>query len=196
MKATVKTALSFLETFEDLTDKERNELANKLNVQNFKKKSILQEEGKIPANCFYVLKGCVRQYYVVAGVEKTIEFYTPQNAAISSESYMNKSPSAHYLQCAEDSVLLVGEPDHDARLIAEFPRLPAILAQVAGQEWLKAQSRLSLFKLSSPEERYADFLKQRADLVNKIPGNQIASYLGITPESLSRIRKRLLLKKK
>ena len=186
----------FLQKFPILNEQERNELAGKLNVKLFKKKEILQEEGKIPQNCFFVLEGCVRQYCIVDGAERSTEFYTPENAAISSDCYMNRSPSNFYLECLEDSTLLVGDAEYDEKLIAEFPVLQAILMQVAEQEWLKAQNRLSMFKISSPEKRYEDFLKQRPDLIHKIPNNQIASYLGITAESLSRIRKRLLIKAK
>lgn len=188
--------LRFLEKFPILKEHERMELAKKLNVKLFKKKTILQEEGKVPQYCFFVLEGCVRQYYVKDGVERSAEFYTADNAAISSDCYMNRIPSDFYLECIEDAALIVGEHEQDTILIAEFPVLQTILMQVAEQEWLKAQSRLSMFKLSSPEERYVDFIKQRGDLANRIPNNQIASYLGITPESLSRIRKRLLTKSK
>lgn len=184
----------FLSQFSMLSDTEKSALAEKLNVKYFKKKTILQKEGDVPHSCFFVLKGCIRQYCMMEGVEKTLEFYTADNAAISSDDYLNQKPSAFSLVCTEDSIILVGEQERDAKLIAEFPKLPTILMQVTEKEWLKAQSRLSLFKLSSPEKRYEDFLKQRPDLIQRVPASQIASYLGITPESLSRIRKRLLSK--
>jgi len=184
----------FLQKFQAITDKERKEIAAKLIVRTFKKGSIIQEEGKIPKNCFFVLDGCVRQYQIVDGVERTTEFYTDQHAAISSECYINQAPSNFYLECLEDAMLMVGEPEHDKKMIEEHPILQSIMMKVAEEEWLKSQNTLSTFKILSPEKRYTDFLQKRRDLINRVSSNQIASYLGITPESLSRIRKRILTK--
>lgn len=184
----------FLQKFQAISDEERKEIAAKLIVRTFKKGSLIQEEGKIPKNCFFVLGGCVRQYQVVDGVERTTEFYTDQHAAISSECYMNQAPSTFYLECLEDAILMVGEPEHDKKMIDEHPILQSIMMKVAEEEWLKSQNTLSTFKILSPEKRYTDFLQKRRDLINRVSSNQIASYLGITPESLSRIRKRILTK--
>lgn len=188
-KAIIET---FLQQFTVLTEAERHEIGAKLNVQQFKKRTILQEIGKIPKHCFFVLEGCVRQYEIIEGVEKVTDFYTEKHAVISSQSYAEQVPSDFFLECVEDSYLLVGEPEHDQKMIVEFPILREITFQVMEDDWLRVKANLSAFKLSSPEERYTTFLEKRADLMNRVSNAQIASYLGIRPESLSRIRKRLL----
>lgn len=183
---------NFLQQFTVLTETERHEIGSKLNVQQFKKRDMLQEEGKVPKHCFFVLEGCVRQYEIIEGVEKVTDFYTEKHAVISSQSYAEQVPSDFFLECVEDSYLLVGEPEYDQKMMDEFPILREITFQVLEDDWLRVKANLSAFKLSSPEERYMTFLEKRADLTNRVSNAQIASYLGIRPESLSRIRKRLL----
>lgn len=186
----------FLLRFPILTENEKNELATKLNVQSFKKKEIIQEEGKVPQKCFFVLKGLVKQYEILDGIKKTTEFYSESHQAISSDCYLKSIPSDIFLECVEDSILIVGEQEYDSKLIKEFPALQSIMMQMMEEEWLKTKKRLSTFKILSPEKRYLDFLEERSDLKNRVSNSQIASYIGIAPESLSRIRKRLLTTKK
>ena len=182
----------FLQQFDSISTEQVSELSIRLNVQEFKKKTVIQEENKVPENCFYVLQGLVRQYHMIEGVEKTTEFYTESNASISSECYSKKMPADASLICLEDSLLLVGEEENDIKLVQDYPVLQSVMMKIMEDEWYKTQTQLSQYKLLSPEERYLLFLEERVDLKNRVSNAQIASYLGITPESLSRIRKRLL----
>lgn len=184
----------FLRNFSMLAEKDRAVLGEKLVVQHYPKGTILQKEGEIPLHCFFVLQGCLRKYQIVDGLEKTTDFFTEDHGAVSSDCYANRTPSYFFLECVEDATLMVGNHALDQELLAEFPVLKAITSQMMEQEWLKAQSELANFKLSSPEKRYLDLLEKRPNLFHRVPNHQIASYLGITPESLSRIRKRVLTK--
>ena len=182
----------FLGRFSILKPEEREGLLEKLVVETYSKKTILQEEGKVPQQCFFVLKGCIRQYQNVDGVERTTEFYTDTHGVVSSDCYTQQIPSDFSLECLEDSIILVGELERDTALVTEFPVLQHIMMEMAEAEWAKTQKSLTAFKLQSPESRYRDFLQNRKDLTNRVASHQVASYLGITPESLSRIRKRIL----
>lgn len=90
--------------------------------------------------------------------------------------------------------MLIGEPDKFEELIKEFPKLEQITRAMMEQDFGETQDSFSKFITSTPEERYLNFLKERPGLIQRIPQHQLASYLGITPESLSRIRKRVLKK--
>lgn len=193
----VKDAINiFLEQFPELSENEKKQLAAKLNAQSFKKKKNIQEVGKIPAYCFFVLKGLIREYKIVDGIEKTVEFYSESHPAIPSECYMKKIPSDVFLECVEDSLVIIGDHENEAKSMEDIPALKNIVMQMAEDEWIKAAKKLSTFKIQSPEKRYLNFLEERNDLRNRVSEAHVANYLGITPESLSRIKKRLILKEK
>ncbi|MBK8807034.1 MAG: Crp/Fnr family transcriptional regulator [Bacteroidales bacterium] len=164
-------------------------------IKNFSKGTVLLSEGDLSNECYFILKGCVRCYYNKDGDEKTTDFYTEEQVVISS-SYGKNKPSEHYLECVEDTVASVGSPELEAEMYHRFPQLES-LARILGDVMMsKYQDTLAEYKIASPEERYLNLLKDRPDLMQRVPQHQIASYLGIKPESLSRIRKRLLNKQK
>jgi CRP-like cAMP-binding protein len=182
---------SFLDQFTFVSEQDKLKLTEKLKVKTYPKGTILQNEGEIPQHCFFVLKGAVRQYQLQDGLDKTTEFYTPDNGSVSPECYINQSPSEYFLETISDSVLMIGEKERDTYLVKAFPVLEKIMRVMMEREWGSAQTKLALFKLSSPEERYLNLLNEQPELMEIAPLHQIASYLGMTPESLSRIRKRI-----
>ncbi|MDY8137284.1 Crp/Fnr family transcriptional regulator [Aquimarina sp. 2201CG5-10] len=193
IKEIIKT---FLEQFSELSEKEKQQLGSELNVQKIIKRQILQEEGKISVNCFFVLKGLVREYKIIDGTKRTVEFYTESHPAIPSENFIKNLRADTYLECVEDCFLIVGDHQSESKSLENYPALQNIISKMAEDEWVKATKKISAFKTQSPEKRYLNFLKERVDLINRVSEGQIASYLGITPESLSRIKKRLLDKSK
>ncbi|MCB0655071.1 MAG: Crp/Fnr family transcriptional regulator [Saprospiraceae bacterium] len=182
---------TFLNRFSVLSEADKKALLEKLVMQTFPKGTVLQKEGQVPDHCYYVLKGCVRQYQILDGLERTTDLYTPDHGTVSADCYVHRSPSYFYLECVEETLLLVGERDRDRQLYAEHPVLQQVILDVMQAEWLKSRKSLTRFKFSSPEERYLHLMKHRTDLLHRVPNHQIASYLGITPESLSRIRRRI-----
>jgi CRP-like cAMP-binding protein len=91
--------------------------------------------------------------------------------------------------------LVVGSLDYEQEMYQKFPKLAALTRALMEQDFGKTQSAFVAFMSSSPEERYRKLLTDRPDLLGRAPQHQIASYLGVTPESLSRIRKRIFVKK-
>lgn len=186
--------ISFISKFESLTDEEIAIIADNIQVQSVKKGTILVKEGQICEACYFVLKGCLRQYVIVDGTEKTTQFYTEEQAAVLFSSYLNQQKSESYLSCVEDSVLIVGETGRETEMYKEFPKLEQITRMMMEQNLGKSQDELTRFITNSPEERYLYLLKTRPELFQRVPLNQLASYIGVTPESFSRIRKRILKK--
>ncbi len=188
--------LHYISQFPALTDEEIREIASNIPVQTFKKGTILLKEGDTADKCFFVLKGCVRQYHLVDDdEEKTTAFFTEEQAVVSFASYSQQLPSKHYWSCVEDSVLVVGSLDYEQEMYQKFPKLAAITRALMEQDFGKTQEALVAFISSSPEERYQKLLAERPALLGRVPQHQLASYLGVTPESLSRIRKRIFTKK-
>lgn len=164
-------------------------------VKSFKKGTILLEEGKISNECYFVIKGCIRSYYIKDGEEKTTEFYTEEQA-VTPTVYGKKIPSEYYLECMEDTIAGVGTPELESAMYTKFPQLEQLNLALGEAIMAKYMETFAEFKMNSPEERYLNLVKNRPDLLQRVPQHQVASYLGITPESLSRIRKRISTVKK
>lgn len=184
--------VSFLSNIPELSKNDVDLLAENIPVKFFKKGTVLVKEGDVCNKCFFVLKGCLRQYLIINGVDKTTQFYTENQAAVFFTSFTNKIKSESHLSCVEDCILIVGEPGSEEEMNEQIPILGQITRKMMEQDFGKTQDELSYFIASSPEERYLNLIKTKPDLLQRVPQHQLASYIGISPESLSRIRKRLL----
>lgn len=159
----------------------------------FKKGTILLKEGGFSNECYFVLEGCMRSYFLKDGEEKTIEFYTEEDI-VTPANYGKSTPSKYYLECIEDTIVNVGNPSIEKEMYQKYPQLESLSRVISEVILTKQQESFTEFKTSSPEERYLNLLKTKPDLMQRVPQHQIASYLGIKPESLSRIRKRIMNK--
>ena len=181
----------FLRSTGMLTDEEIEVLSQMMTIKTFKKGSFLLKEGQVSSHVYYNLKGCVREYYLKDGEEKTISFYTEGDAVSSTRSFVLQVPSKHYLECIEDTTLTVMSYKNDLEFKKLFPRLATICYTKTEEELGVYQDITAEYMVSTPEERYLKLVETRPDLLNRVPQYQLASYIGVTPESLSRIRNRL-----
>ena len=173
-----------------LSEEEVQIIKNEDIIREYKKNDFLLKEGQMAKECFLVLKGCVKRYYLEDGEEKIMDFYT-ENDPIAPVSYTNKEPSKYYLSCVEPCIISTGTEERTQRFLQTFPRFIPIFVKIGDNLKAKKQMFLDDFKNLSPEVRYQKLLDTRPDLINRVPQYMIASYLGIQPESLSRIRKRI-----
>lgn len=187
-----KELIAFISKFKILNNDEIEGIADNMVVKFFKKGTILIKEGDICNICYFVLKGCLRQFLIIDGVDKTTEFYTEEQAAVFFTSATNQTKTNHNLTCLEDSILIVGEPGSEENMYLKYPKLEQLTRLMIEQSFGKTQDTLSHFISSSPQERYLNLLKTKPHLLQIAAQHQLASYIGITPESLSRIRKRIL----
>lgn len=187
----------YISRFINLTKDETEAVLNSIEIRDFKKGSILLREGQISKEGYFVLKGCIRKYSIIEGEEQTTSFYTEDEWVSSTLSYSQKTPSDHYLSCVENSNLIVGNHQSEKEfyeLFQRFPRLQELTRTIMETEISKYQQILATFKKETPEQRYLALLENRPDLIQRVPLHQLASYIGVKPESLSRIRKRILNK--
>ena len=164
-------------------------------IKQFSKNTLLLSEGQISNECFLIFKGCIRSYYNEDGEEVTTEFYT-ESQSVTPPSYGKNLPSKLNYECIEDTVVTVGTPSLETDLYHKYPQLESLSRKLYDIFISNYQEELFEYKHSSPEQRYLRLLENRPDLFQRAPLHQIASYLGMKPESLSRIRKRLHLKSK
>ncbi len=181
----------YLSKFIALTDAEKQAIKALNLFKQFKKGTILLKEGQRSDYGYFILKGCIRTYYIIDGEEKTTAFYT-EAESLEPLSKINQEPSKHYISCVEDSILLVGNSEIERAMFEQFPRFETLCRVLSEKLLAKNTADFDDFKTSSPEQRYLDLLKTRPDLFQRVPQYQIASFLGITAQSLSRMRARLV----
>lgn len=186
--------LKYFQRIMPLSQEEIEAIVETMTIKQFKKGTVLLKEGQISNETYFVLEGCVRQFYLVDGEEKTKNFFTDEQWVISMNSFSQQNPSNHYLDCCIDSKLVVGNREMEESLYKRFPKLETVSRKVMEKVFVEQQEIMSSYTTDTPEKRYLKLLKSRPDLFQKIPQYQIASYVGVKPESLSRIRKRLLQK--
>ncbi len=174
----------------NLTAQELAELKLLQKTQAFAKGSILIREGDLVSHYYTVVQGCVRTYSILNDEEVTVDFYTEGQAIVSNvTTSQNRSP--YFVVCEENCVLQVVDEAMEKAVFERLPRLKDVCRQQSERLLVEAQSEFAKFKSYSPEQRYQHLLQVRPGLLERVPQYQIASYLGIKPESLSRLRKRM-----
>jgi len=162
--------------------------------KQYKKETILLKEGQNSDNGYFVIKGCIRCYYIINGEEKTTNFYT-EAEALEPVCKVNKKPSEYFVSSVEDSIIIVANSKMEKMIYEKFPKFETLCRVLSADLLAKNQSSFDEFKTSTPEQRYLNLLKNRPNLIQRVPQYQLASYLGLTPQSLSRIKTRLTEKK-
>ena len=187
--------VNYFSTLRPLSEGESKAITDSMQIETYKKGEILLKEGEIAKVSYFVLQGCVRQYYVVDGEEKTSDFFTEEQWVMSLNSLMTQTPANHYFCCMEDTALVIGNEEMAMKLYEHHPQLETISRTIMEKEFAKQQEMLASYVTDSPEQRYLKLLDNNPELVQRVPQYQLASYIGVKPESLSRIRKRLFMKR-
>jgi len=193
----MKEALrQFIESFQFLTSEEVDIIVDNTVLKTPKKGEYLLKEGEISKECFAVIKGCVREFVIKDGVEKTVSFFTEGDPVNAFSSEVTGCPSKSYFECLEDSIVTVGNDSLIDEMIQRIPRLEKLIRREVEKEAGKMQDRMSDFMISTPEERFVTLINNQPNLIHRVPQVLIASYIGVTPESYSRIKKRVFEKLK
>jgi len=180
----------FLSKHSPFTKEQISEIAESLDIREYKKKTVILRAGDLVTECYLILKGCLRSYVIKDGLEKTIEFYMEEQS-VALPGYGKQIPSELFLECVEDTVAVIGTPEIEAKMSNEFPELISASLKMTEDVIDNYQSTIVDYKMDSAEERYIRLTKERPGLIQRVPQYQLASYLGVQPESLSRIRRRI-----
>ncbi|MCU0385529.1 MAG: Crp/Fnr family transcriptional regulator [Flavihumibacter sp.] len=173
------------------TMEEQQIIESYFSVRQVPKKFTLIQNGKIARELYFINKGLLRLYYTKDTEDITAFIFREHLFASSYDSFLRQTPSIQGLDTLEDSELLVITYDDLNTLYKKVPRMETLARKIAEQRFINAQLILSSYILDSPEERWKKFEASNGDLLLRVPHHMIASFLGITPVSLSRIRKRL-----
>jgi CRP-like cAMP-binding protein len=175
----------------DIEEDTWQQFAERLTVRNYKKGELAVKPGMVCNNVSYVNKGLLRSYYLVDGKEIITSFFPEACYFSDYESFLSRKPAVMYSEAIEDTEVVDLNYDDLQSLYASYPQCERVGRLVAEELFVHLSNRNSSFMLDTPEQRYARFLQECEPIVQRIPQYMIASYLGITPEALSRIRARI-----
>lgn len=155
------------------------------------KKSFLLQAGEICDFEYFITKGCIKSYFLDQKGDETILTISTENWWVSDiASFYNRKPSKMYIETIEDCEVLKISSEAKEKLLVEVPRLERVFRLMIQNHLISYQNRLFANISLSAEERYDIFLEKFPHLPQRVPQHLIASYLGISPEFLSRIRSR------
>jgi CRP-like cAMP-binding protein len=153
-------------------------------------KTVLLRDGEISCHIFVVKKGCLMQWFNNDGRDVTLQFFFENQPVASIDSFVSSQPSLFTIESIEPSTIISISKETFTALKETYPDLKDRLNEYLFQRFRNyAQLFLSRIK-DSPRERYADLVNNHPEIIKRVPQHYIASYLGITPISLSRIRHR------
>ena len=166
-----------------------------LKVTKFNKKEFLLQEGKICNKISFINNGCMRLFYNVEGVENTVQFFFGDSWYTDYASFLTGNPTIENMQALVESEVIQFKKDDLYCLYNAMPIFERV-GRIFAENAFLSISQLNQMKTNEePEVRYINLLKRRPELIQQVPQHYIGSYLGIKPETLSRIRKRILTSK-
>ncbi len=191
---TEQEKIDIFRQFTDFNDSELKIIMPYFEPKKFRKKTTLLEIGNVSNEVFYLIKGCIRLYCEKDGEELSTYFFTENMFAGSYDSFLSRKPSKVAIETLEECEVLVLSHKGQEKLYDIFPKMNEFTRKAIEQRFVLLHDLFISYLLNSPEERYLMLLKDRPELLQRIPQHQIASFLGITRVSLSRIRNRLAKK--
>ena len=163
-----------IQLYTSLDKDEIDLLREAVDKKSFRKNEMIFTEGKIANDIFFVTKGCVRLFYNVDGNDKT--------------------PAIENYQAIENTEIFVFGKSKINRLLEQAPKFEVIARIATENELITCQRVIASFVTKSAEERYVDLLNTQGELFQRVPQQYIASFLGVSPETLSRIKTRVFNK--
>lgn len=172
-----------------LTDDEFKAIEAVSTLKKLRKKQYLLQEGDVWRFNAFITKGCVRTYRVDdEGGEHILQFSIENWWTGDRESLMSGKPSRCNIDALEDSeLILIGKEDFEG-LLKNIPAFQDMVTQILEKSFIASQNRIHAAISYTAEEKYMNFIKTYPDLSNRVPQSMIASFLGISPETLSRVR--------
>ncbi|TPN88054.1 Crp/Fnr family transcriptional regulator [Aquimarina algicola] len=190
-----KNILDNIKRYVPLNKEDENQFISIVRTSNIKRRQFIVQPNFICTHQTYVLKGVFRSYFVNnEGIEHTIQFAIDDWFISDFNSYISQTPALLFVEAIEDSIVQQISYDDVEKLCSENPKFERFFRLVAQKSFAFSQRRILSNLDKSAEERYLDFLNLYPSIVQRVPQYALASYLGMSPEFLSKIRKRLSTK--
>lgn len=176
----------------DVDEEEILSLLENCDIKTFKKGEFLLRKNEYCKHAFFVENGLLRQYSMNENGKEHILSFAPENWIVTDrESSVFNQPSAYYIQALEDSKVVMIDEDFIRLLSEKILAFTDFNNRLLHNHIRHLQNRINLLLSAAAEDRYLQFIKMYPDIMLRVPQTMIASYLGITPESLSRVRRDL-----
>jgi CRP-like cAMP-binding protein len=178
-----------IESICKLTDEEFEFILNHFTFVKYKKRSQLIREGDVVKHEYFILKGCLRSYITDADTGKEFTYsFAAENWWISErEAFTRHIPAATVVECLEDCELLALTYENRIKLGRELWKYEHYVAQKSSLGYVALQKRLQLMLMDNPKKRFENFIEQYPNLYSRISKTMIASYLGVSRETISRL---------
>lgn len=185
--------IHFFSRFFALDEREQDEVSRLFSQRNVRRKGYLLQEGDVCRHYYFIVSGCFKMFAVdPSGKEHNLQFSAENDWISDLHSFYAELPSRLYIEALEPSVVLQIQHEDLLYLFINYHKFDRNFRIITERKYINFQNRILQNISSTAEERYLSFIKQYPGLVNRIPNTQIASYLGITPEFLSKIRKKIV----
>lgn len=179
-----------------LNDKEKEEVNALFSERKIKRRGFILQDGDICRHFTFIVSGCFKMYAVdLNGKEHNIEFAAENSWVTNLSSFYSEQPGGIYIEAIEPSVILQIKHADLIYLYRYYPKFNSSFRIIIERKYIELQNRVLQNISAAADERYLSFLQQYPGLATRLPGTQIASYLGITSEFLSKIRKDLAHKR-
>jgi CRP-like cAMP-binding protein len=185
---------TYTDRFVNFSPADRDLLGSVLTFKKVAAKTELVSYDKRTDELFFLLKGCIRKYYTKDGEQITIYIMTENNFIGAMDSFITGAKSKETIECLEPCELLTLKRADLDQLYKKIPLMNEFVRKILEQTLIQFQHALASFILDNPEERYTRLLTQHPEILQRVPQHMLATYLGITATSLSRIRKRIFEK--
>lgn len=179
-----------------LTEKELKLIDSYFEVIEIKKKDFLLQDGKICNFIGFIANGSIRHFHIKDGVEKTCDISFENSWVTDFQSFTHNTSCIMNLQAIEDTKVFIIKKENLYKLYTECSKYETFGRLMAEQVAQRATEIAMSLSSDKPEERFQNLIKNQADLFQRVPQKYIANFLGISPESLSRIRNRIFKKTK
>lgn len=176
----------------NLTEKEKALIHSQLLIKKLRKKQYLLQEGDICKSVAFVLKGALRAYTIdQKGVDHIVQFALEGWLISDLYSFLTASPATYYIDALEDSTVVLISKEAELAITKEVPQFETYnRLQITGA-YLAMQKRVNALISQTVEERYLGFMQLYPNIIQRVPQHMIASYMGLSPETLSRVRKKM-----
>lgn len=183
--------IAHIRKFVSLSDEEVEVLMEYVSAREVKKKEVVMKEGEVCKEMMFVEKGCMRMFFInEKGAEQTVYFGLENWWLADFMSYDRQQPSQHCIQSVEASELWMVRHDKYDALVKALPQMERYFRIIFQKAYAAAQMRVKFYYDQSKEETYREFARMFPEFIQRIPQYMLASYLGLTPEYLSELRKK------